>query len=622
MKRNKLMNDTELARLGGSYSRELRRVLKPFANPVLAEEIRVYRPRQAWQWMQQTLVAPEAGDWVRSEVVDAWRRCIEDYPLRPRAVLPLIAARGGDWDIAAQDFDPVLLEAFRALDGAADAYIGETELTVCLVDSRCRLVALQGQNLSACPIGQHLGQAQADWSESVIGNNGMGTAAVLSAPVAFAGEEHYLPLLHPFTTAGFPLLDDNGKLLAVLGLIGVRHSNPGVLKSLLSMLARRMEDQWLRHQVPEEMTGKAQPYPLGIRHPATLDIPGREDTTAFGTAAGSVTSGSRQSQALVTRLTEKAVRLQERQIPILVVGESGAGKEYLVRKAYEAGPRRHGPFIAVNCASIPRDLIESELFGYAAGSFTGACKEGKVGKFLLADKGVLFLDEIGDMGLDLQAVLLRVLENSEFYPVGATKPVQVDVQIFAATNVPIQQAVREGRFRRDLYYRLNGAQLILPPLRDREDKSMIIQEMLEMEQKRSGRIQAVRIGSAVMELFLRHPWPGNIRQLSNVIRSSLHMAEGPEITPADLTDDFFEELRQESGWDAPVLATPSPAGQPMEELSPSATTLAEWEFQGIKVALESFNGNLTKTAKALGITRGTLYKKMELYGLGARKFAK
>ncbi|WP_052807802.1 sigma-54-dependent Fis family transcriptional regulator [Methyloterricola oryzae] len=319
------------------------------------------------------------------------------------------------------------------------------------------------------------------------------------------------------------------------------------------------------------------------------------------------------------RLVETAVRLQIRKIPILLVGESGAGKEHLVRTAHAAGPRSSAPLIAVNCASIPRELIESELFGYAAGSFTGAHREGKSGKFLLADKGILFLDEIGDMCLDLQAVLLRVLETSEFFPVGASRPVRVDVQIIAATNVPIQQAVREGRFRRDLYYRLNGAQLIVPPLRERDDKLQIVHRILSRELRIAGFDPFRKPSSEVMNLFLTHPWPGNIRQLSNVLRTAINLSEDGVIRLEHLPDDFLEELKHDLGAEPSKQAEPCRViGARVIETPAQATTLADWERRGIAAALEVCRGNVTRASRILGITRGTLYKKMALYGLQDR----
>ncbi|MDD5034392.1 MAG: sigma 54-interacting transcriptional regulator [Methylococcaceae bacterium] len=566
------------------------------------------RPRQAWQWMRQTLQPPGSDDWVRREVAASWRRCLEEYHLH---FTPLLL-RSNTLDHfrlgVADELNPELIRVSALVDQHTRAFIGEAGLTFCLMDADCRLLSFKGNNLGDCPMGKLLTRPLADWSEPVIGNNGMGSAAILHSPIAFCGEEHYLPLLHPFATAGFPLLTRDGQLLAVMGLLSDQRISPGVLKSLICMLGNRIQatlQDSPRPAVDAEGLFRAWPF-----H--------RRENPAKGKAAAENQAISEASPAVTLeyRLLEKAVRLQERRIPILVVGESGAGKEHLIRMAHETGPRRGGPLIALNCASIPRELIESELFGYASGSFTGARREGKVGKFLLADKGTLFLDEIGDMNLDLQAVLLRVLESSEFFPVGASKPVKVDVQIFAATNVPIQQAVREGNFRRDLYYRLNGAQLILPPLRERHDKWLIIQRVLEKELALSGLNRSITLDGEVKTVFLRHPWPGNIRQLSNVIRSSLFMTEGAAITRADLPDDFLAELGQAEADCSQLLTNQEPG--PPDEKTLQAATLAEWELRGIKAALAACRGNLTQTARVLGITRGTLYKKMANYGLSPR----
>ena len=566
--------------------------------------------------MRQTLQSPDPGDWVRYEVAVSWQRCLDEYQLRFAPSFPRPNSKP-----PFATHDPDLLKLSEIVEQQSEALIGDAGLTIGLTDAECRLISLVGHDFSDCPMGINLIYPMANWCERFIGNNGIGSTAVTQVPSAFCGEEHFLHLLHPFSSAGFPLIDQDGRLLAVMGLLSDQHINPSLLKSLICMLGKRVQaavDDSPCHTRKDHTPGYFRIWPLnpsdGLSRQSEKKVIAMDG--GFALPAG-MRGGS--SITLECRLAEKAVRLQERRIPILVVGESGAGKEHLVRLAYEAGPRRNGPFIALNCASLPRELIESELFGYASGSFTGARKEGKAGKFLLADKGVLFLDEIGDMGLDLQAVLLRVLENSEFYPVGASQPVKVDVQIFAATNVPIQQAVQEGRFRRDLYYRLNGAQIILPPLREREDKGLIIQRLLDKELALTGSAGSVRLGHEVLELFLRHPWPGNIRQLSNVIRSALQMADGNEINLACLPDDFFEELNQGSDNVCPTGILMQIPHQSANEMVAAAMTLAEWELKGIKAALEYYRGNLSKSAKALGITRGTLYKKMSLYGLSSHQ---
>jgi sigma-54 dependent transcriptional regulator, acetoin dehydrogenase operon transcriptional activator AcoR len=313
-------------------------------------------------------------------------------------------------------------------------------------------------------------------------------------------------------------------------------------------------------------------------------------------------------------LLNKAVKLQQHKIPMLITGESGVGKDHFVNLLKNAGPRRYQPLIAINCASIPHDLIESELFGYEAGSFTGARSAGKPGKFLLADKGILFLDEIGDMSLDLQSTLLRVLETSEFTPVGGSRPIRVDVQIVAATNVPLLEAVEAGRFRRDLYYRLNGAQIHLPPLRERKDKLAIIHHILHRELANLPDAQSVSICPSVVTLIEQHPWPGNIRQLINVIRATLYTAGDALITKRDLPLDFVEELEKMSP--AGVITRNDLFTAALHMANGKAMTLEDWEIYGIKASLQACAGNISLAAKQLGITRTTLYKKIDRFGLG------
>lgn len=309
-------------------------------------------------------------------------------------------------------------------------------------------------------------------------------------------------------------------------------------------------------------------------------------------------------------LVEKAVKLQRYKIPILITGESGVGKDHFVTLLKNAGPRKNAPLIAINCASIPRDLIESELFGYESGSFTGAKTTGKPGKFMLADTGILFLDEIGDMSFDLQSTLLRVLETSEFTPVGGNKPIRVDVQVVAATNVQLLEAVEVGRFRRDLYYRLNGAQIHLLPLRNRPDKKAIIHHILQRELNAIPTDTPIDICEDVIRLFEEHPWPGNIRQLINVIRATLYTASSRIISTQDLPLDFIAELKQHSESDHICTESSSTVQDSLAVMS-----LSDWELHGIKMALSNCDGNISLAAKNLGITRTTLYKKMERFGL-------
>lgn len=321
---------------------------------------------------------------------------------------------------------------------------------------------------------------------------------------------------------------------------------------------------------------------------------------------------------ILDSLLKKMVSLQEQKIPILIIGESGVGKEYLVQHSHRAGLRRDGPFIAINCAAIPRDLIESELFGYVPGSFTGASREGRIGKFQHASGGTIFLDEIGDMDFALQATLLRVLESSEFVPVGGVKPIKVDVQVIAATNASLRDLVERGTFRRDLYYRLNGAQIWIPSLRERPDKIQLISNIFEQEQEFGGFTNRGKVLSdEVLEIFLKHPWPGNIRQLRNLLKTVAFLSTDSVITVEDLPPDFIAEMNVSNEEHYSFADSPAIAETPMLATvsAPATAVLANWEEQAVLSALQTSSWNVSMAAKKLNITRSTLYQKIAKYGI-------
>ncbi|WP_255556315.1 sigma-54-dependent Fis family transcriptional regulator [Methylococcus sp. Mc7] len=549
----------------------------------------VDRPDQAWEWMRQTGVLPAALDWVRPEVAEAWCRCFEDYRLPPGT---------DDWPRKADGADEpgpsVSLELASVWERVRSVFdfLKGAQAALVVADARCRIFRVLDDGLRMAPVVREVLKVGADWREEVLGNNGIGSAAALGTAIAFEGKEHYGARLHALVTAGCPLRNAAGETTALVGLISDRRGSAGALLAFLRMAC----DGLAAPRSDREGQGAGPCLERCRRAENTLEVP---PATPPG-------EQSLISDAAVEGLLDKALRLQERGIPLLVSGESGTGKEYLVRFAHRLGPRRKGPLVAVNCASIPKDLIESELFGYEAGSFTGARSRGKPGKFLLADGGVLFLDEIGDMSFDLQATLLRVLETGEFVPVGGAKPLRVDVQVVAATNVDLQEAIRQGRFRRDLYYRLNGARLHLPPLRQRPDRSRIVQAVFEQEAAAAGG-RRIRLSEEVMALFERHPWPGNLRELRNVIRNALFACSGGVLTVDDLPADFLEEAGQggassgPDGWEAARFA--------------DGLCLSKVESESIAAAICRCRGNMSQAARVLGIARSTLYKKVSRYGL-------
>ena len=298
----------------------------------------------------------------------------------------------------------------------------------------------------------------------------------------------------------------------------------------------------------------------------------------------------------VDKAVRQAERLLEKDIPILVHGETGVGKEVFVKALHRASSRAKQALIAVNCAAIPAELVESELFGYEKGAFTGANQKGSVGLIRKAHKGTLFLDEIGDMPLRVQARLLRVLQERCVQPLGSSELFPVDIRLISATNRSLRQDVDAGLFRQDLYYRISGLNLELPPLRERTDKAAMVQRIWDYHREPQ---QWAAPSAEVMALFERHPWPGNLRQLSSVLQIALAMADDQPIRPEHLPDDFFADLQQTNGGSIQ-------RSEPLVEQQQAIDLGAQFEACG---------GNVSSLAKRLGVSRNTLYKRLREQGL-------
>ncbi len=299
------------------------------------------------------------------------------------------------------------------------------------------------------------------------------------------------------------------------------------------------------------------------------------------------------------RLIDKVGKVLGRDISILVTGETGTGKDLLARAIHNDSPRAGGPFVAVNCASIPETLIESELFGYEDGAFTGARKKGSIGKIQQANGGTLFLDEIGDMPVSLQARLLRVLQERVVMPLGSSKSIPVNVAVICATNRNLRDMILRGTFREDLYYRLNGLVVKLPPLREREDLEVVVNRLLLAESEGRPR----KVSAEVMRMFKQHNWPGNFRQLSNLLRTAVVMLGDDEeaIGAEHLPDDFLEDLS---------VVLQQEKKENVERVVSQMSTLEDVEATVISRSLKAHGGNVSATARALGVSRNTIYRKM------------
>ena len=322
-----------------------------------------------------------------------------------------------------------------------------------------------------------------------------------------------------------------------------------------------------------------------------------------------------------------AHRVADTNVSVLIQGPTGSGKEAFAHAMHLASRRAGRPFIAVNCAAIPETLIESELFGYKPGAFTGARREGLRGRIVQSSGGTLFLDEIGDMPLALQSRLLRVLEEREVVPLGSEGPIAVDLHVLAASHRNLREMIARGAFREDLYYRLNGITLELPALCERADKERLIQHALAAE---TGNGRPAAIERDALQRLLGYPWPGNIRELRNVIRTALAICEGGVVRamdlPREIRDGSLEERRASMSapavspsWSASGPAAPSagmagPADDP-EHSVPRLTRLQAAERAALLRAMEELHGNMSRVAEELGVSRNTLYRKIKRHGI-------
>ncbi|MDD2092509.1 sigma-54-dependent Fis family transcriptional regulator [Pseudomonas guariconensis] len=418
---------------------------------------------------------------------------------------------------------------------------------------------------------------------------------------------------------GLVAFDGDGRICAVnqsaLNLLGTIRG--GMLGKPVGMFFACSHDELFSRATPQGSTA----WPLHTRDGRQVfaTLRGQARASAWSVPASlpevrrDIPTGICVVDPALEQDLRRAVRVFERDVPLLLCGETGCGKEAFAQAVHQASQRRDKPFVAINCASIPESLIESELFGYRGGSFTGARKEGMRGKLLQADGGTLLLDEIGDMPLALQTRLLRVLEERQVVPIGG-EPQAVDVRIISATHRDLLERVSEGSFREDLYYRLNGLEVALPALRERSDKAQLLDFLLRQEA--SG--EAIDLAPSARQALLEFAWPGNVRQMRNVLRTLVALCEDNRIEFSDLpaivkagADSMGAGLARERVEDVdPAGAT---AGQARSHKHPA--TLEHAERDALLTVLEAKHWHMTHVAEHLGISRNTLYRKLRKHGI-------
>ncbi|WLG42519.1 sigma-54-dependent Fis family transcriptional regulator [Pseudomonas sp. FP1740] len=591
-------------------------------------------------------------------ILDSWRRSMEQHHLDPGSLQgPRILSQNVLQECRERSelFLRIASEEVARLHGR----VRDADYCVLLTDAQGQTIDYRVETSirNDCrKAGLYLGTC---WSEGEEGT--CGVAAVLTArtPVTVHKRDHFRAAFIGLTCSAAPVFDPRGELLGVLDVSAVRspddrrsqhlirqlvvqsareieqaffmnsaqgywvlraHNSPGYVDSQPDYLLAWNDDgqlqalnpaarQWLSQRFGQLPDHIGQVFDQQLLHRAK-----DESLCLFHCRGGrhvlhgrlSAPRQVKRSPArrvlspaeLDPRLEERlrlAVRVKDRNLPVLIHGETGSGKEVFARQLHQASLRRDRPFIAVNCAAIPENLIESELFGYAAGAFTGASNKGMQGLLEQADGGTLFLDEIGDMPLTLQTRLLRVLAEGEVAPLGASRSKAIDIQVVCASHRDLEALVASGEFREDLYFRLSGARFQLPPLRERSDRLALINRILEEES--SACAMAMQLGSAALECLLGYRWPGNVRELRHVLRYACAVCE----TDLILLSDLPEHL----------------PGRRLND-SASADTLercASPEREALIDALVRHRWKPTLAAKALGISRATLYRRVHQHGI-------
>lgn len=597
-------------------------------------------------------------------IARSWRRCLEQYHLDPsRLHAPCVMERPR-LNERRERLERIIAIARWQMNslhqqlGGSDHAILLTDTQGVVIDSLAR----DAERADFQRAGLWLG---AVWDEATEGTNGVGTCLVERQPLTIRRDAHFHGRHTGLTCSASLILDPCGEPLAVLNVSTCRDEPTGrnnyQTMALTSLSAKLIEDAYfvqtcngrrlLRlHARPEylgmlsegllafdergriealneaalSLLGETREALLGRRlehlfelsverlldplpgetagclalrtrdgrllhgqlaRPAPATKPSRGNSQAPSGAAGPCLADPRLHEAF-----GRACRVLERDVPVLLHGETGTGKDAFAAALHRAGSRASKPFVAINCAAIPESLIESELFGYRSGSFTGAHKDGMTGKLLQADGGILFLDEIGDMPLAMQTRLLRVLESRQVQPLGAAQALPLDVRLVSASHRDLPAMIAEGTFREDLYYRLAGLQITLPPLRERSDKAELIEQLLSEEA--AG--EPLRLAPEARQALLVQPWPGNVRQLRTLLRALVALAEDGRIE--------LEDVR---------------AVQPELSVAPLPTTtpLADAEREALLATLDAEHWHMTRAARALGVSRNTLYRKLRRHGI-------
>ncbi|MFW1431075.1 sigma-54-dependent Fis family transcriptional regulator [Vibrio parahaemolyticus] len=479
------------------------------------------------------------------------------------------------------------------------------------------------------------------WQEKVKGTNAIGTAIIEAKPVSVIGDQHFIQHHRFISCSANPIFDHLGHLIGVLDITSEQKKHDFSTQVLVQNMVQQVENQLLNlipqghirvdlacekgllnsgwqgiiianedgqilahNQVASQLLAQQNVIGQSLEH--ILSIQSADHPFVFKTKpltdkkvkSRSVTASNdlHYGDSTVEHCWQQANRVIDKDISLLILGETGVGKNEFVKALHKNSQRKTGPLVSVNCGALPKDLVESELFGYVAGAFTGANSKGYQGKIRQAHKGILFLDEIADLPLEAQSRLLHVLQDKTVLPVGSNQSVQVDTQIIAATHKDLDSLVSEGLFRQDLYYRLNGLIIELPRFEERDDKQQLIENIHRRHAK-----SEQQLCPHLLSLLLSYSWPGNLRELDSLIKVSALMAQGEEtLDLAHVPTHLSKKLSQAQ--DVKTAAEPT--------LKLRATV----EDKLLKT-YQANQGNISKTSRMLGVSRNTIYRKLKSLGI-------
>ncbi len=594
-----------------------------------------------------------AGDWLTS----SWDRChqagLKQRRQPENIILSNAELKARKWSVNAllQAVETYAVPLFNQMFAHSDSRL-------ILTDRDGVILASWGQPRFKERLTQIALDNGVCWQENLKGTNAIGTAIVEARPLTIIGKQHYVHQHQFISCSASPVFNHQGQLIGVLDITSEQTQHDLSTQMLVQNMVQQVENHllcampdsavqinlaceekllnsgWQGVLVTDE-SGQVLahnhiasqllecPHMIGLpvehllhqqnrslvfeKHPLQ---PAAKKSSAFRSASPLTTSCDLHfGDARIEQAWQQAHKLIDKEIPLLILGETGVGKNEFVKALHQHSSRQHRPLVIVNCGAIPKDLIESELFGYVAGAFTGASPKGYRGKIRQAHQGMLFLDEIADMPLDAQCRLLHVLQEKEVIPVGSGQSESVDIQVIAATHKDLTAEVEAGRFRQDLYYRLNGLVLELPPLRERQDQAQLIAHI-----HRQYRLNQQHICPQLLQILQAYRWPGNIRELDNMLKvTCLLTSDEPLLTLAHIPGHILKSLTATAPSQSPSSSgTELPPSLRVSEAQPDLKTTVETR---LLQTYQATQGNISQTSRLLGVSRNTIYRKLKMLGI-------